>query len=426
MKSKKRKKKKNKKGFLYKIKKWWDNLFREDKRNRDDDFSLIEVILIIIISILFGIVIGYIITYSNSPFKSTNHTAYQEITDTYQNIVDNYYGELDEEKLADAAIKGMINSLDDPFSNYMNEKDTNEFNETIEGSFVGIGATVQFYPDGSNKIIEIYDDSPASKAGLEIDDSIIKVDDIEASSVSSEELISHVKGKKGTEVVLTISRGEDVKTITVKRDTVELNLVHGEMFDKDSKKIGYIKIDSFAETTYKQFKNALEKLEKDNMDSLIIDVRDNPGGHLLQTRQILSMFFSKKTVLYQIESKTNKQKIKSSSNETRNYPVAILINGGSASASEVVASCFKDNYKNSIIVGVKSYGKGTVQQSKDLKSGTSIKYTTQKWLTSSGEWLNGVGLEPDIVVEMNESYYTNPVREEDNQLQEAIQQLLEK
>ena len=159
---------------------------------------------------------------------------------------------------------------------------------------------------------------------------------------------------------------------------------------------------------------------------MILDVRDNPGGHLLQTKQILSMFFSKKTVLFQIESKQKKQKVKSLSDEVRDYPVAVLINSSSASASEVVASCFQDNYKDALIVGITSYGKGTVQQSQSLKNGTSIKYTTQKWLTSKGKWLNNTGVTPDVEVQLSESYYQNPVHEEDNQLQEAIQRIVEK
>lgn len=423
-----KKKEQKKSGFFYRIKKWFRKTKKNivgDSREPVEDFSIIEVILIIIISILFGVVVGYIITYSNSPFKRNNHTPLEEITDTYQSIVDNYYGDLDEKKLSDAAIKGMISSLNDPYSSYMNESLTDDFNETVDGTFVGIGATVTFSPEG-NKVIELFEDSPAGKAGIQVGDMIVRVDGEDISSLKGDEVVSRIKGKKGTKVTITVIRDEEEKEFVVTRDTIELILVHKEIFDRDEKKIGYIKIDAFAATTFKQFKKALLELEKDKIDSLIIDVRDNPGGHLLQTRQILSMFFSKKTVLYQVESRQSKQKIKSDSDDVRNYPVAVLINNASASASEVVASCFQENYKKAIIVGVHSYGKGTVQQSQELKNGTSIKYTTQKWLTSKGEWLHEKGVEPDVVVELGEAYYQNPVYEEDNQLQEALNQLLNK
>ena len=162
-------------------------------------------------------------------------------------------------------------------------------------------------------------------------------------------------------------------------------------------------------------------MEKKNAEALIIDLRDNPGGHLSQTRDILSMFFDKKTVLYELQNKNKVSKIYSSSNDTRNYPIVILVNGNSASASEVMASCFNDNYKNATIVGTKTYGKGTVQQTVKLSSGTSFKYTTEKWLTSKGKTVDGVGINPDINIELDQSYYSNPTYENDLQVQKAVE-----
>ena len=166
-------------------------------------------------------------------------------------------------------------------------------------------------------------------------------------------------------------------------------------------------------------------MEKKKIDSLILDVRSNPGGHLLQTRQILSLFFDKKTVLYQVQAKKTKKKVYSLSNDKREYPIVVLIDSGSASASEILASCFKENYKNINIIGNKSYGKGTVQKSKSLNSGTSIKYTTEKWLTSKGKWINKKGVKPNIEVSLGEEYVNNPGHETDAQLQKAIEILKE-
>lgn len=162
-------------------------------------------------------------------------------------------------------------------------------------------------------------------------------------------------------------------------------------------------------------------MEKKKIDSLIIDLRDNPGGHLSQTRDILSMFFDKKTVLYELKNKDKVTKIYSSSNEKRSYPIVILVSGNSASASEVMSSCFKDNYKSVTIVGTTTYGKGTVQQTINLSSGTSFKYTTEKWLTSRGKSIDGVGLNPDVEVVLDQSYYSNPTYENDLQLQKAVE-----
>ena len=402
-----------------------ENFFYDDL---DDDFrskstfSIFEVVIIILISILFGVILGYIITYSRNPISGVRaNVNLTEVVNTYNDIVDNYYGKVDEDVLSEAAIKAMIESLDDPYSNFMDIQTTNDFNESVDGSFVGIGVVVA-YEDEYNVIIDVIEGSPAEKAGFKVDDIITKVDKKSAHNMTGEELSKLVRGKIGTKVKITVKRDDKEKEITVKRDLVELNSVTNDIFDYEGLKIGYIKIDSFASNTYNQFKKAIRKMDKNKIDSLIIDVRDNPGGHLQQTREILSMFFPKNTVLYQIESNSEKSKIRSITSDTKDYPVAVLINSGSASASEILASCFQENYKNAIIVGTKSYGKGTVQKSQNLTSGTSIKYTVQKWLTSKGKWIDNKGVIPDVEVEQvsEESDFNN-----DAQLQEALKQLKE-
>lgn len=383
-------------------------------------FSIVEVIIVIFISILFGIMIGYLINFTNNPRDSR----VEEIVNTYNDIVDEYYSDVDKDKLSDAAIKGMIESLDDPYSNYMDDDVADEFNEKIDGTFVGIGVVVMY--DGEyNQVIEVYEDEPAKKAGIKVDDKIISVDDTDVKEVYGEDLVKLIRGKAGTTVKIKVLRGEEEKEFTIKREKVDIKSVENKVFEEDGKKIGYIRIDTFASNTYTQFNKTLKKLEKKNIDSLIIDVRSNPGGHLLQTRQILSLFFNRKTVLYQIKSKNKTTKVHSYTNTTRDYPIVVLIDGGSASASEILASCFKDNYKDATIIGTTSYGKGTVQKSQSLKSGNSIKYTTEKWLTSKGKWLNEKGVKPDVEVKLSDEYFENPTDETDNQLQEAIKKLKE-
>lgn len=387
----------------------------------DSKFSIFEVIIVTFISIIFGIIVGYILTYTSTPIKAikSDHNL-EEIISTYNTLKDNYYDDVDEDSLADNAIKGMVSSLDDSYSSFMDNKTTESFNESVDGYFVGIGVTIM-YSDEYNQIIKVDEDGPGDKAGLKVNDIILSVDGKSVKGVYGEELTSLIKGKSGTKVKIKIKRGDTTKNITVKRGIIEIENVTSHLLEENGKKIGYINVDIFASNTYKQFKKNLNRMEKKKAESLIIDLRDNPGGHLSQTRDILSMFFDKKTVLYELKNKNKVSKMYSSSNEKRNYPIVILVNGNSASASEVMASCFKDNYKNVTVVGTKTYGKGTVQQTIKLSSGTSFKYTTEKWLTSKGKSIDGVGLNPDINVELEQSYYSNPIYENDLQIQKAVE-----
>lgn len=387
----------------------------------DSKFSIFEVIIVTFISIIFGIIVGYILTYTSTPIKAIKSDPnLEEIISAYNTLKNNYYYDVDEVSLADNAIKGMVSSLNDSYSSFMDNKTAESFNESVDGFFVGIGVTIM-YSDGYNQIIKVDDSGPGDKAGLKVNDIILSVDGNSVKGVYGEELTSLIKGKSGSKVKIMIKRGNVTKTVTVKRGIIEIENVTSHLLEENGKKIGYINVAVFASNTFKQFRKNLSRMEKKNAEALIIDLRDNPGGHLSQTRDILSMFFDKKTVLYELQNKNKVSKIYSSSNDTRNYPIVILVNGNSASASEVMASCFSDNYKNATIVGTKTYGKGTVQQTVKLSSGTSFKYTTEKWLTSKGKTVDGVGINPDINIELDQRYYSNPTYENDLQVQKAVE-----
>lgn len=387
----------------------------------DSKFSIFEVIIVTFISIIFGIIVGYILTYTSTPIKAIKSDPnLEEIISAYNTLKNNYYDDVDEVSLADNAIKGMVSSLNDSYSSFMDNKTAESFNESVDGFFVGIGVTIM-YSDGYNQIIKVDDSGPGDKAGLKVNDIILSVDGNSVKGVYGEELTSLIKGKSGSKVKIMIKRGNVTKTVTVKRGIIEIENVTSHLLEENGKKIGYINVAVFASNTFKQFRKNLSRMEKKNAEALIIDLRDNPGGHLSQTRDILSMFFNKKTVLYELQNKNKVYKIYSSSNDTRNYPIVILVNGNSASASEVMASCFNDNYKNATIVGTKTYGKGTVQQTVKLSSGTSFKYTTEKWLTSKGKTVDGVGINPDINIELDQSYYSNPTYENDLQVKKAVE-----
>lgn len=395
------------------------NILNFDLDN-DSKFSIFEVVIIIFISIVFGMIVGYVLTYTRSSLGSVkSNSKLSEIISTYNSIKDNYYKEIDEDTLVNAAVSGMIGSLDDNYSNYMDSSTTDSFNESVEGSFVGIGITIMY--DGEyNKIIAVDDKGPSNKI-LKVDDLIVKVSGKDVRGIYGDDLKKLIRGKVGTAVKIKVLRNNKYLTFSIKRTNIEIETVKSNYFDVESKRIGYLDVDVISSNTYKQFDKNLKRLENKNIDSLIIDLRDNPGGHLSQTKEILSMFFNKKTVLYQLKDKDTKKKIYSSSNETRSYPIVILVNDGSASASEIITSCFMKNYNNIKVVGTTTYGKGTVQQSHQLSTGTSIKYTVQEWLTSNGKSINEKGIKPDEELLMNSEYYSNPTYNTDNQLQKAIE-----
>lgn len=395
------------------------NILNFDLEN-DSKFSIFEVVIIIFISIVFGIIVGYVLTYTRSPLGSVkSNSKLSEIISTYNSIKDNYYKEIDDDTLVNAAVSGMIGSLDDKYSNYMDSSTTDSFNESVEGSFVGIGITIMY--DGEyNKIIAVDDKGPSNNI-LKVDDLIVEVSGKDVRGIYGDDLKKLIRGKVGTTVKIKVLRNNKNLTFSIKRTNIEIKTVKSNYFDVESKRIGYLDVDVISSNTYKQFNKNLKRLENKNIDSLIIDLRDNPGGHLSQTKEILSMFFNKKTVLYQLKDKNTKKKIYSSSNETRSYPIVILVNDGSASASEIITSCFMENYNNIKVVGTATYGKGTVQQSHQLSTGTSIKYTVQEWLTSKGKSINEKGIKPDEELLMNSEYYSNPTYNTDNQLQKAIE-----
>lgn len=406
----------NKKNKSEKVKK--NNVIKEN--NGREMYTSREVMVVMV----FSIGIGILMCFSGiSIITGKNYLAVtkdlRKIVDTYYAIVDNYYGELDKDKLIDGAVEGMISSVGDTFTSYSDTEATSNFNETISGSYDGIGCTVATLNDGTIKVIQVFDDSPSSKAGVEVGDIIEKVDGEDYEGKNSIDISNYINNNNNSKIVLTIRRGDEVKDVTISMSKVEIPYVDGDIIEKDNKKVGYIGISLFSSNSYKQFKNKLEEIEKSNIDGLIIDVRDNSGGYLTSVTDICNLFLEKGKVIYQLEDAKGKIKKKDTTKEKRKYKVVVLINGESASASEILASAIKESYKGEV-VGTNSYGKGTVQQTKKLLDGSMIKYTTQKWLTPDGNSINDIGVTPTKVVELNEDYYSNPVRDNDNQLQEAI------
>ena len=394
---------------------------KERIRNKDkESFNLNEVIIIMLFSFCIGIVLCFSlfsILVGKNYFKVIHDL--DKVIDTYYAIVDNYYGELNKNSLVEGAVEGMISRVGDTFTSYADTDTTESFNEKINGSYEGIGCSVATYTDGTIVVVSVFEDSPAKKSGLEVGDIILKVDGESYEGKNSTDISNYIKDSGKDKVVLTIKRDEEEKDITINLSKVEIPYVNGEVLEANDKKIGYISISLFAGTTYKQFENKLKELEKEDITGLIIDVRSNSGGYLSSVTDICSLFLKKGDIIYQLEDTSGTVKKKDTTKEKRTYSVAVLINIESASASEILASAIKESYKG-LVVGTNSYGKGTVQQTKKLLDGSMIKYTTQKWLTPDGNFINEVGVTPTNIVELSEEYFENPSRSTDNQLQEAL------
>jgi len=388
---------------------------------KKEGFSYPEMVIIMIIAILFGFLIGNVVSFTKK--ETTNSSVpseLKEFVDTYNDIVNNYYDKVNKEELIDAGIKGMINYLDDPYATYFDGTSSTNFNQTLEGNYEGIGIEVTL--DNSKvKITKVFADTPAKKAGLKVGDYITKVNGESVEGKSLSDVVSLIKNAKNKEVEITITRDNQEKAMKVTRTTVDMPYTSSKVYEENGKKIGYLKIEMFSNNITKQVKKELESLKKKNIDKLVIDVRDNPGGYLTQVTEILSLFMTKKDVIYQLQTKNNKEKVYgTSSKATYSYPVVVLINENSASASEILASAFKETY-NAEIVGVNSYGKGTVQKTGDLNNGDTIKYTVQKWLTPKGKWINEKGVTPTKEVKLELKENETLTEDNDNQLKAAIE-----
>ena len=348
-----------------------------------------------------------------------------KLINVYDTVTSNYYGDLDKKEMIDKAINSMINDTGDNYTVYTDKEQTSEFLENIESKYEGIGCTVATNDKGEIFVVSIFDKSPAQKAGLKEDDIILKVDGIDYREKNSADMAEYVKSSTNTKIELLIKRKDEEKTLTISKEKIEIPTVTGQAITKDGKKIGYIDISIFSSVTTKQFKNKLKELEKEGIQGLIIDVRNNTGGYLSNVTEISSLFLKKGQIIYQLENNNKIEKIKDKTDEHRTYPVAVLTNAVSASASEIIASAIKESYKGSV-VGTNTYGKGTVQKTKKLKDGTMIKYTVQKWLTPDGNWIDEKGVTPTDFIELKSSTEEDNNPTIDKQYEKALEVVTQK
>lgn len=350
--------------------------------------------------------------------NTTDSKVQQKLT-YFEQLIDAYYlysDDVTEEMLEEGIYTGYINALGDPYSVYYNEEDTQALYESTTGEYSGIG--VVFSQNMSTKIstaVQVYKNSPAEEAGIKEGDILYKVNGRDITAEDLTDVVAEIRGEEGTTVELTVMRGTDLEEVTVEvtRRKIEVETVTYEMKEDN---IGYISVTEFDKVTYDQFAAALEELKAQGMEGLVIDLRSNPGGNLSTVVNMLDLMLPEGIVVYTEDKNGEREEYTSDAAQEYDGPLAVLVNGYSASASEIFAGAIQD-YEAGSIVGTTSYGKGIVQQLIPLSDGTCVKLTVSEYFTPNGRNIHGVGIEPDVEIEY-EADVENA--DADNQLDGAI------
>lgn len=371
------------------------------------DLLIVTMFVTLIISTITGFVVYKVIS-SNELIK---------LESSYNKIKNEYYSDINKEELENAAIDGMMKYLNEKYSLFMDQEETSSLNDKLEGNYDGIGIEIGI-KDKKITVLNVYDNTPASIAGLKVNDELVKVEDLTINeSTSLKDVTNLIKNKKS--VKLSIKRDNEVKEFNINIKKIEKPVVTKKIFERNNKKVGYIYLSTFSENAGTQVKEALKKLDEENIDSLIFDVRSNTGGYLTSVTEILNLFLKKGHLMYSLEEKDKKKMYYDTTKEEYNKDVVVLIDRKTASASEILASSLKESY-GATIVGTTSYGKGKVQNTYKLSKDTMLKYTTAKWYTPSGNSIDEVGITPGIYVTLGKEYVLNPCDETDTQLQKAV------
>lgn len=351
---------------------------------------------------------------------------YAEKLRTLEKIIDtNYLEEKDKDALAEGMYAGLLYGLNDPYSCYYTAEEYEKQNTETEGSYVGIGVAMQKNPDGGVKIAECYEGGSAYAAGIKVNDIISSIDGKDITDWEMEDVADYIKNREADAVSLTVHREnvEEALDISVKIADVELPSVYGEMLDK---RTGYIEITEFKGVTFEQYKETFERLKEQGMERLVIDLRDNPGGLLTSVCDVLGWILPEGLIVYTEDKYGNKMEETCDGKHPLDMPLAVLVNEGSASASEIFAGAVQD-YEVGTIVGTTTFGKGVVQALYPMSDGSAVKLTVSKYYTPKGKNIHGEGISPDIKVKLNPELFnqTELTKEEDNQLQAAVQSLEE-
>lgn len=382
-----------------------------------------RIIVLVICSLTIGVTGGYV---GSDIFLKVNPPKVEEKTDgsashdvevdltkvgqAYELIRKYYIEEVDNDLLVSGAVQGMVETLKDPYSVYMNPETARQFSQSLDSSFEGIGTEIGV-EDEKIIIVSPYKDSPAEKAGLKPKDEIISVDGVPVQGLNVQEVSVKIRGKKGTKVKLEIKRAgiSNHLVFDIKRDQIPLDTVFSSVKKESGKPIGYMEITSFSEKTAADFSKQLKELEKQGISGLVIDVRGNPGGLLVSVQDILNELVTDEKPYLRTETRVGEQtefftKLKTK----KTYNIAVLINKGSASASEILAAALQEagNYP---LIGETTFGKGTVQQAIQMNDESTLKLTLSKWLTPDGNWIHKKGITPTITINQPAIFQTQPL-----------------
>lgn len=392
-----------------------------NKKSGKPSFKTIEVVILILLTTIISLIVGSIVTYKMVNKGLTYSKADKELGEflkIYDEITSNYYEKIDKQQMIEGAISGLLGTLDEN-TGFYNDTDANNLSIKLEGAYKGLGIEIYNNEDGDIVILNVFENSPASKQGLKPKDILIRYNDKNIKNTKTIDFVNMVRGENVGQFKLTYLRDGEEKTITVQNEDVILKSVASKTYDDD--KIGYLYTKIFAANTAEQFKKELRKLETKKIKSLIIDLRSNSGGRLTAAEDIISLFLDKSHPIYQIDDKGKITTYYSKGKETKKYKIIVLVDSLSASASEVVASALKEQY-GATLIGQKTFGKGTVQELQMLTDETYYKYTAKKWLTSKGETVDKKGFGVDFEIGLGDEYSENPSDENDQQLQKALEE----
>ncbi|HHY42890.1 MAG TPA: S41 family peptidase [Thermoanaerobacterales bacterium] len=387
-------------------------------------------IAVSLLSFFAGITLGKTSTYKDSGSEDIVAAAVTEesnmdhlkpISDVMELIKSKYIEDVDTEKLIEGAIKGMVDSLEEPYSVYMNQSQFRDFITSLDGAFGGVGIVLSTDENtGEIIVVSPIEGTPAHKAGILPRDIIVKVDDVDLTGKSLDDAVRLLRGEKGTQVTVYVKRGnnQELLKFQLTRDDIRVTTVNHEVLDDN---IGYIKITSFDSKTYNEFRQTLDSLKAQGIKGLVLDLRNNPGGSLYESVMIADEILGKGIIVYTEDRNKNRLEEYFSDEEKISMPLVVLINENSASASEIVAGAIKD-HKAGILVGTKTFGKGSVQEVQPFENKTGMKLTIAKYYLPSGRCIDGTGIEPDIEVKLDkETGIFNVPREKDKQLLKAIE-----
>ncbi len=375
------------------------------KKNNNNVLNV--VLIVIFFSLLSSAITGIAIYYLNNQNVILSSSE-KELLDTFNSINNKYYKNIDISKVKDAAINGMMDYLNEDYSELMNDDASNSLLDKLNGKYKGIGVTIGVSKD-TVVVIDVRDETPAMRADIKKGDIILSINNTKISPSNIESVTSLVESSDSVTIELMRNKEKLTKKVDVK--TIIKPSVSSNIIEEKNKKIGYIYIETFSNTTDIQFKNNLKLLENKDIDSLIIDVRDNTGGYLETAEKIASLFLIKDKPIYQLKSKDSLKIIYDKTKESRNYDIVVLMNDRTASASEILALALKESY-GAILVGTKSYGKGSVQQLGSLSNNENVKITIAKWYSPNGNSIDGVGITPGVYVDNTST---------DKQLEKAVE-----